>query len=406
MAGTDLSSNRTRLALDRFEGDLLGHQNIDRGGMTPDTLPPSSRASTIADEDLDGGGPYYSRPTTATSVTSARFSLDSLPSNWKNLPNSRLSASPRYSLLKKPFAFVEDVEEENEEPQQEKANASEAEEAEEDTIQNDIAFQRLSMLLAGLQAQAEAAVLSPGTSLQQLGALDPSVEVEEELSEETLSTGISRSAPQSTAEITDSTVGFNASSPRIAPSFHRTSSLPFIAPRPSRRISKITISKEQEQDSTDPFTVPFSPRIPLSTMLLQSVLEPSPSTTSPLKFEPPPTPPPTLRKRPTGLDLAPAKNRILSAVSSPAPYSKPVIGSGSSSPALLARQSSYLVTDTDLEGLLNEFLEVAQMRSREGVYDVMFRCVWIYLLGGGFVWAAVGWMLGWGCRECRSCIAS
>lgn len=396
--GAELGSNRTRLALDRFEGDLLGNQNIVRGDMTPDTLPSSSRASTIADEDLDGSP--YSRPTTATSMTSARFSLDSLPSNWKHSPNGRLSTSPRYSLLKKPFAFVEDVEEEEEE--QDEINPLEVEE---DTIQTDIAFQRLSMLLAGLQAQAEAAVFSPTSSLRQPGALDPPIEVEEELSEEMLFSGMSRPTPPSTATTTNHDMGFNASSPGLAPSFHRTSSLPFIAPRPSRRTSKIIINNNQ--DATDPFTVPFSPRIPLSPMVPPSMSVSSPPpVVLPPKFELPPTPPPTLRKRPTGLDLTPLKSRIPSAVSSPAPYQKSVVTSASPSPALLTRHNSYLVKDTDLEGLLNEFLEITQMRNREGMYDVMFRCVWIYLLGGGFVWTAVGWMLGWGCRECRGCMTA
>lgn len=374
----------------------MGHQSIVRGD-TPDTLPSSSssRASTISDEDLDGG--LYSRPTTATSMASARFSLDSLPSNWKHSPNSRLSISPRYSLSKKPFALVEDVEEEKEQRQEETA-------AEEDTIQTDIAFQRLSVLLAGLQAQAEAAVFSPSSSLRQPGALDPPVE-EEELNEETLFPGISRSTSPSTATITNNVIDFNASSPgtpKFAPSFHRTSSLPFIAPRPSRRTSKIIINNDQ--DLTDPFTVPFSPRIPLSPMVPPSMLESSPST-SPPKFELPPTPPPTLRKRPAGLDLTSRKTGIPSAVPEPAPHPKSAVASASPSPALHTRHNSYLVKDTDLEGLLNEFLEITQMRNRESMYDVMFRCVWIYLLGGGFVWTAVGWMLGWGCRDCRSCIA-
>lgn len=374
-----------------------------RGDMTPDTLPSSSssRASTIADEDLDGGS--YSRPTTATSMTSARFSLDSLPSNWKHSSNSRLStSSPRYSLLKKPFAFVEDVEEEEE--QQEEINSSEQEE---DTIQTDIAFQRLSMLLAGLQAQAEAAVFSPTSSLRQPGALDPPVEVEEEEElSETLFPGMSRPTPPSTAATTNNDMGSNASGPGTAqtvPSFHRTSSLPFIAPRPSRRTSRIIINNDQ--DSTDPFTVPFSPRMPLSPMVPLSVSVSSPPAALP-KFELPPTPPPTLRKRPTGLDLTSLKAKIPPAVSSPAPHPKSVVTSASPSPALITRHNSYLVKDTDLEGLLNEFLEITQMRNREAMYDVMFRCVWIYLLGGGFVWTAVGWMLGWGCRECRGCMAA
>jgi hypothetical protein len=44
--------------------------------------------------------------------------------------------------------------------------------------------------------------------------------------------------------------------------------------------------------------------------------------------------------------------------------------------------------------MLAEFLE-----SRDRM-DIMFKWVWIYLLGGGIVWVAVGWVLGWGCGQC------
>lgn len=383
--GADWDS--TRLALDKFEGDLLGHQHIIREEViTPDTLPSSSRSSAIADEDLDkeDGLAYFSRPTTASSMTSARFSLDPLSPKWRNSTNSHLSLLPQDTLSKK-FTFVAGVGEVEEEEQvEEQVESTEAEE--EETIQNDVAFQRLSMILAGLQAQAEAAVSSPTTPLRQPGALDPFIEIDEpNQDEEMLLPGMSRSTSSSIATITDNSIGFSTSgpsTPRLTASFHRSSTLPFIAQRPSRRNSRIITDRD---DLLDPFTIPPSPRMPPSPM------KSSASTTSqPPVLDLPPTPPATLRKRPVGLDL---------------PLPRSGISTGLSSPAALSRRGSYLVTDSDLESLLNEFLDITQIRNREGAYDAMFRLVWIYLLGGGVVWAAVGLVLGWGCREC-SCAAT
>lgn len=401
-AVADLGPNRTRVALDRFEGDLLGHQHIIRGDViTPDTLPPSSCSSATADEDFDreDGVPYFSRPTTASSMTSTRFSLDSLPSSWKNSSNGLLS--PRDSLSRKPYACVEDVEEKDEE--EEEACTSEAEE---ETVQNDVAFQRLSMLLAGLQAQAEAAVSSPTTPLRQPGALDLSVGIEEEQQEELLFPDMSRSTSSSMMTVTNSAIGSSTpgpGTPKLTQPFQRSSTLPFIAPRPPRGGSRAIVDKDE--DLTYRSTA-HSPIISLSsTIPLSPILKPSTSTSPlPSTFDLPPTPPSTLRKRPTVLDVSPSKSAVLSTLSSPALYQKPGVASTLPSPALLARRGSHL-KDTDFEALLNEFLEVTQMRNQEGAYDVMFRWVWVYLLGGGVVWVAVGWMLGWGCRECNSCSA-
>ncbi|KAH0613597.1 uncharacterized protein H6S33_005483 [Morchella sextelata] len=334
----------TRLALDRFEGDLLGNQHIIREDViTPDTLPPSS-------------------------MTSQRFSLDSLSSTWQSTPNSLLFTSPRDSLSRK-FGFMESVKDIQESAEQEE---------EEEAGQNDVAFQRLSMLLAGLQAQAEAAVGSPAGPLRQFGALKPPAEIKDEEEDEEFGRGatlssMSPSANPSMATTTSSTIGFNTScpgTPRLATSFHRSSSsVPLVSLRHSRKNSRIIIDKDG-----DTFGIPLSPMIPVSTA--------SKSHT----FELPPTPPPTLRKRPIGLDLAPPKSGISSSLPSP---------------AVLSRHNSYLVTDTDLETLLSDFLEQTQIRNIEGAYDIMFTRIWAYLFGSGIVWAIVGWLLGWGCSECN-----
>jgi hypothetical protein len=93
----------------------------------------------------------------------------------------------------------------------------------------------------------------------------------------------------------------------------------------------------------------------------------------------PPTPPPSIRKREN------AKGRP---ALSPASFNTPT-----PSPQL-ERRNSNLPKELEIEGLLAEFLE-----SRERA-EVMFKWVWIYLLGGGIVWGVVGWVLGWGCTEC------
>ncbi|KAA8914221.1 hypothetical protein FN846DRAFT_667869 [Sphaerosporella brunnea] len=56
-------------------------------------------------------------------------------------------------------------------------------------------------------------------------------------------------------------------------------------------------------------------------------------------------------------------------------------------------------TEMDLERTVMEFLEFFG-RGSSGEADIMFRWVWIYMMGGGFVWLVVGWVLGWGCNAC------
>lgn len=50
--------------------------------------------------------------------------------------------------------------------------------------------------------------------------------------------------------------------------------------------------------------------------------------------------------------------------------------------------------EMDLERLVSEFLDERLGRGEE---DIMFRWVWMYLMGGGFVWWLVAWALQWGC---------
>lgn len=57
--------------------------------------------------------------------------------------------------------------------------------------------------------------------------------------------------------------------------------------------------------------------------------------------------------------------------------------------------------DLDLDGLIADFLE-ERLSAQSGEYDLMFRWVWIYMVGGGFLWLVVGRILGWGhaCGDC------
>ncbi|KAI5776614.1 hypothetical protein EDC01DRAFT_775089 [Geopyxis carbonaria] len=50
--------------------------------------------------------------------------------------------------------------------------------------------------------------------------------------------------------------------------------------------------------------------------------------------------------------------------------------------------------ETDLERLVGEFLDERLGRGEE---ELMFRWVWMYLMGGGIVWWLVAWALQWGC---------
>jgi hypothetical protein len=57
----------------------------------------------------------------------------------------------------------------------------------------------------------------------------------------------------------------------------------------------------------------------------------------------------------------------------------------------------------DFEGILAEFLDerIFGRYGEQQRQDVMFRWVWVYILSGGLVWAAVGWFLKWGCSACE-----
>lgn len=65
--------------------------------------------------------------------------------------------------------------------------------------------------------------------------------------------------------------------------------------------------------------------------------------------------------------------------------------------------------ERDLEGLLTEFLDERKMDEEAAggeLQDILFKWVWIYMMGGGVVWLVVGMVLGWGCGttcEIRAC---
>lgn len=233
-------------------------------------------------------------------------------------------------------------------------------------VGQDDAFLRLSSLLAGLQAQAEAAVSSgfistsaPTTPLVR-GFVDDKDATT--TAEDGGATGISPGGP-----------------PKC--SLQRTLSLPhpYLAPAP-RRLRKAMTTMTPIKPVEDEDCVLITPPPPMFVS--------SPEGDDGML----PTPPPSLRKRGEGLMARPALSET--SFDTPSPSLSP---SPSPSP-LLERRNSYLLSkELEIDGLLAEFLE-----GREKV-EIMFKWVWIYLLGGGIVWAVVGWVLGWGCTECYQC---
>jgi hypothetical protein len=186
---------------------------------------------------------------------------------------------------------------------------------------DDDAFVRLSTLLAGLQAQAEAAVSSRFVV----------------------------SAPSTPLPSEDGEKGGGGCT------LQRAASLPYpiLAPAPrGRRVGTVAIAKGEEGSSA------VDGRDDDDGMLAPSVLKGREKTWPSLSVSVSP------REMPPSTPLFERKN------------------------------SGIPSKEMEIEGLLSEFLE-----SRDKV-EVMFRWVWMYLLGGGVVWWAVGLALGWGCGQC------
>ncbi|KAL7269144.1 hypothetical protein RUND412_008203 [Rhizina undulata] len=325
----------TRAALDRFAASLSQQKDEDDEILAAETF--ESRPASLS-------------MTASSASTSPRLSLESLPS-WQSSPTSQMSISPRRSL--------------------QKLNDADNESAIEDGLEGDVVttqddtFVRLSSLLASLQAQAEAAVSAPTTA--QLKDADSEHTEDDDMTALGFTTlfklpfnNRNHRKANSTPPIQNPNTNFNFTSnsskssadpPKlspttpISPAFHRTQSMPFLPPRKHKR---------------DPSTEEF--------------------------YLPPSTPTNPFRRRAT----TPQDPRLVSACNTPSGMSTPI----RSATFPRSRRGSSTLKDFELEQLLVEFIE-----SRNREEDVMFKWVWIYLMGGGLIYFVVGWALKWNC-EC------
>ncbi|RPA93712.1 hypothetical protein L873DRAFT_1703895 [Choiromyces venosus 120613-1] len=240
-------------------------------------------------------------------------------------------------------------------------------------LEEDDAFLRLSSLLAGLQAQAEAAV-SSGFSTS--APTTPLVR--------TFVDSDSNSSTDGDSAITPGVLGSNGEF-RQKCELTRTHSLPhpFLAPAPRRlrKAASTGISLREETASAAAANSAKDQSHPTVNVTL--------ALDSPLwagaggDTGRPPTLPPALRRRGKPEDRHRPTLSDVFDVPSPAPTTPD-------------RRNSLLPKELEIEGLLTEFLE-----DREKA-ETGFRWVWVYLLGGGIVWALVGWLLRWGCVECAA----
>jgi hypothetical protein len=92
------------------------------------------------------------------------------------------------------------------------------------------------------------------------------------------------------------------------------------------------------------------------------------------------------------------------------PELPPNLSSCPATPGITRRRTGKSVPESeegtkweDFEGILAEFLDerIFGRYGEQQRQDVMFRWVWVYILSGGLVWAAVGWFLKWGCSACE-----
>jgi len=336
---------KTRQAIDRFScsvrRDMLADLDDAPGEphaihtfkYRPSELPDPFEFSSLEEDGCHG-----------PSSESTRSSLHSSPSA---VSTAATSVSPRDSILNRRFSvrlFASPS------PCPGRARSStfgfcgkEESALEEDEVdpegeaeqESDASFQRLSLILASLQRQAEAAVLSPLIDEEEDGA--PSQDSRE----------AGGSEGNTKADVSPSST-ITATQPlRI----HKISAE--VTPTPSRNNSVLSIPlsplrKPSEEDN--------------STHLLPQP-QPSPSR--------PQTPLQLLRRR--------------SCVSK----------------ASEGENGEKELFDLDLDGLIADFLE-ERLSAQSGEYDLMFRWVWIYMVGGGFLWLVVGRILGWGhaCGDC------
>ncbi|KAG0129533.1 hypothetical protein HOY82DRAFT_579726 [Tuber indicum] len=237
-------------------------------------------------------------------------------------------------------------------------------------LEEDDAFLRLSSLLAGLQAQAEAAVSSGfSTSAPTTPLVRAFVDSD------------SNSSGDEDAAISPGVLGSSGEVKRKC-ELTRTLSLPhpFLAPAPRRLRKAATIGVSLREEAASTASGGKDRNNP--TVNITPVPDSPPWNGAGGDTGFPLTPPPSLRRR--GRAESRHRPTLSDVFDVPSPTPTP------------DRRNSWLPKELEIDGLLTEFLE-----GREGV-EMGFRWVWMYLLGGGIVWAFVGWLLSWGCVECAA----
>ena len=294
---------------------------------------------------------WRSSSSTASTAATSISPRDSFFSRRFAPPPIHVSPTPSYlrRLRGEEFRFGDEMgafieEEEN------------CEEADEDA-----SFQRLSSILASLQQQAEAAVLSPATAVVAVGGGE---EDEGRVAEGDGATLLGPASfwrggggarggdisPSSTRTITC------GGAPRSAPSTPGLATPTLASPRRSAILL---------------------PRPPSARLGMPDRLLPQFSPASP----------------PSSCPSTPNLTRRRTAAARPTSEGDGGGGGGGTTKW------------EDLEGLLAEFLEERGLFVEHHQQDMAFRWVWVYVLSGGLVWTAVGWLLGWGCGPCDEAAA-
>lgn len=251
----------------------------------------------------------------------------------------------------------------------------------------DEAFNRLSELLASLQAQAEAAVSNrPLVFNNGEETLTDATDDVEEYRPPT-----SRSRKRASLRESD----FNSFSSRgrsdrlLRASFRRTNSLPFVSdtfsfsPAPNQEENPRIITTESDCVGTGEIT-PLSP--------VRSTTDPVNSANMDRSIH--------RRGNSVSYLSLPSKRRSLM-YSPPASGISTAIHSGCSSPRSmsLSRRGSYLIKDMGLDTLLGDLIEMGNIANQTVLEHQGFMAwVWALLAGGGVLWLAVGWALKWNCQ--------
>jgi hypothetical protein len=340
---------QTRTCLDRFS------ITVQREAINLDDHCVASQAAEFEPDATDAPPPCCS-PDGSTRVRS--LSGSSTRSSWRSTPStastSATSVSPADSFPNHRFSSPPVFESPytsrfrrfggSEIEEGDEADEDEEDDEEEDMDMDyeggpdvsDASFQRLSTILASLQRQAEASLCSPPT-------------IEEETPEDVASFWGSDGGMKGgdISPVPAKAVAHRRGSPSISsqpgsPGLHNRKSLSFSLPHPPGKRASWATGQLFSQ---------FSPTVPPGHVRRRSGLG--------------------------GHERQSSRDSVRSS-------------------------TEGKTTETELERTVMEFLEFIGRSNggAAGEEDVMFRWVWIYMMGGGIVWLVVGWILGWGCNAC------